>query len=157
MTVFYNQHTNFIFDLFRTASWKRKEFNFTCNTCRFWRLLIVLEYRIKVLDVKKFVNIFGNVSSLFLNIAFWLRDLLEAVLKYQFYFSKPRSAKEITKFFAVESRLYNCVPIIGKVFEKALEIEETFESELVVMTVIQSKISDSVGLSLTQLQEIQDE
>lgn len=44
-----------------------------------------------------------------------------------------------------------------KAFEKALEIAEKFESELVVMTVIQSKVSDSVGLSLTRLQEIQDE
>lgn len=44
-----------------------------------------------------------------------------------------------------------------KAFEKALEIAEKFESELVVMTVIQSKTSDSTGMSLTRMQEIQDE
>ena len=44
-----------------------------------------------------------------------------------------------------------------KAYEKALEIAEKFESELVVMTVIQSKISDSAGISLTRMQEIQDE
>ena len=44
-----------------------------------------------------------------------------------------------------------------KAFEKALEIAEKFESELVVMTVIQSKTSDSVGISITRMQEIQDE
>jgi len=44
-----------------------------------------------------------------------------------------------------------------KAYEKALEIAEKFESELIVMTVIQSKISDSSGMSLTRMQEIQDE
>jgi len=44
-----------------------------------------------------------------------------------------------------------------KAYEKALEIAEKFESELIVMTVIQSKISDSTGMSLTRMQEIQDE
>ena len=44
-----------------------------------------------------------------------------------------------------------------KAFEKALEIAEKFESELIVTTIIQSKISDSAGISLERLQEIQDE
>ncbi|MGI9568008.1 MAG: universal stress protein [Nitrosopumilus sp.] len=44
-----------------------------------------------------------------------------------------------------------------KAFEKALEIAEKFESDLIVMTVVQSKISDSTGMSLERLQEIQDE
>ena len=80
----------------------------------------VLESWIKDLDVKKFVNTFGNVPSSFLNIAFILRNPLEAALKYQFYFSQPRNTKEIMQFFAVESWLYDSVPIIGKVFEKIL-------------------------------------
>ena len=44
-----------------------------------------------------------------------------------------------------------------KAYEQALKIAEKFESELTVMTVIQSKISDSSGMSLTRMQEIQDE
>jgi nucleotide-binding universal stress UspA family protein len=44
-----------------------------------------------------------------------------------------------------------------KAFEKALDIAEKFESKLTVMTVLQSKISDSAGVSLERLQEIQDE
>lgn len=44
-----------------------------------------------------------------------------------------------------------------KAFEKALEIAEKFESKLIAMTVVQSKISDSAGISLERLQEIQDE
>jgi len=44
-----------------------------------------------------------------------------------------------------------------KAFEKALEIAEKFESELVVMTVIQSKTSNSAGISITRMEEIQDE
>ncbi|MDH3795084.1 MAG: alpha/beta fold hydrolase, partial [Nitrosopumilus sp.] len=42
----------------------------------------VLESWIKDLDVKKFVDTFGNVPSSFLNIAFILRNPLEASLKY---------------------------------------------------------------------------
>ena len=44
-----------------------------------------------------------------------------------------------------------------KAFEKGLEIAEKFGSELIVMTVVQSKISDSAGMSLERMQEIQDE
>ncbi len=44
-----------------------------------------------------------------------------------------------------------------KAFEKALEIAAKFESKLIVMTVIQSKVSDSTGISITRMQEIQDE
>ena len=44
-----------------------------------------------------------------------------------------------------------------KAFEKGLEIAEKFESRLIVLTVIQSKISDTAGISLERLQEIQDD
>ena len=90
----------------------------------------VLESWIKDLDVKKFVNIFGNVPSSFLNIAFILRNPLETALKYPFYFNQPRSVKEITQFFAVESWLYDSVPIIGKTFEKI--IEDIYKKNLLI-------------------------
>ncbi|MGV7226655.1 MAG: universal stress protein [Nitrosopumilus sp.] len=44
-----------------------------------------------------------------------------------------------------------------KAFQKGLEVAEKFESNLIVLTVIQSKISDSTGMSLERVQEIQDE
>ena len=44
-----------------------------------------------------------------------------------------------------------------KAYDKALEFAEKFESELVVITVLQSKISDSAGVSIHRLQELQDE
>ena len=44
-----------------------------------------------------------------------------------------------------------------KAFEKGLEIAEKFESTLIVLTIIQSKMSDSAGISLERLQEIQNE
>ena len=44
-----------------------------------------------------------------------------------------------------------------KAFEKGLEVAEKFEAELIGLTVIQSKMSDSAGISLERLQEIQDE
>ena len=106
----------------------------------------VLESWIKDLDVKKFVNTFGNVPSSFLNIAFILRNPLEAALKYQFYFSQPRSIKEITQFFAVESWLYDSVPIIGKTFEKI--IDDIYKKNLL----IQNKMI--VGGNLVDLKNI---
>ncbi len=44
-----------------------------------------------------------------------------------------------------------------KAFEKGLEVAEKFESQLIVLTIIQSKVSDSTGISLERMQEIQDE
>ena len=44
-----------------------------------------------------------------------------------------------------------------KAFDKALEIAEKFASKLLVLTVLQSKLSDSAGVSLERMQEIQDE
>jgi polyhydroxyalkanoate synthase len=90
----------------------------------------VLESWIKELDVKKVVNVFGNVPSSFLNIAFWLRNPLEAALKYSFYFSQPRSTKEIMRFLAVESWLYDSVPIIGKAFEQI--IDDIYKKNLLI-------------------------
>ena len=44
-----------------------------------------------------------------------------------------------------------------KAYEKALEIAEKFQSDLIVMAVLQSKIPDSAGVSIQRLQELQDE
>ena len=92
----------------------------------------VLESWIKELDVRKFVNTFGNVPSSFLNIAFWLRNPLEAASKYFFYFSHPRSANEIKQFLAVESWLYDSVPIIGKAFEQI--IHDIYKNNLLIQS-----------------------
>ena len=90
----------------------------------------ILESWIRDLNVKKFVNTFGNVPSSFLNIAFWLRNPLEAVSKYHFYFNQPRSRHEITKFLTVESWLYDSVPIIGRTFEQI--IEDIYKKNLLI-------------------------
>ena len=57
------------------------------------------------------------MPSSFLDIAFMLRNPLEFLLKYHFYFSQPRSVKEIIQFFAVESWLHDSVQIIGNLFK----------------------------------------
>lgn len=44
-----------------------------------------------------------------------------------------------------------------KAFDNALEISEKFGSKLIVVTVLQSKVADSTGISLERMQEIQDE
>lgn len=106
----------------------------------------ILESWIKDFDVKGFVKTFGNVPSSFLNIGFILRNPLEAALKYQFYFSRPRSTKEIMQFFAVESWLYDSVPIIGKVFEQI--INDIYKKNLL----IQNKMM--LGENLVDLKKI---
>ena len=90
----------------------------------------VLESWIKEFDVKKFVNVFGNVPSSFLNVAFWLRNPLEASSKYLFYFNQPRSINEIKQFLAVEYWLYDSVPIIGKAFEQI--INDIYKNNLLI-------------------------
>ena len=80
----------------------------------------VLESWLKSIDIEKFVQIFGNVPSSFLNISFLMRNPFEAMLKYPIYFSQYRSTKEIIQFMAVESWLYDSVPIIGKAFEQII-------------------------------------
>jgi polyhydroxyalkanoate synthase len=90
----------------------------------------VLETWIKNFDVKNFVSVFGNVPSFFLNIAFWLRNPLEASSKYYFYFNQPRSLNEIKRFLAVEFWLYDSVPIFGKAFEQI--IEDVYKKNLLI-------------------------
>ncbi len=90
----------------------------------------VLEFWIKSFDVERFVKIFGNVPSSFLNIAFFMRNPLEAVLKYPIYFSQPRSTKEIIQFMAVESWLYDSVPIIRKAYEQI--INDIYKENLLI-------------------------
>ena len=106
----------------------------------------VLESWIKCLDIGKFVQIFGNIPSSFLNIAFFMRNPLEAALKYQFYFSQPRSIKEIIQFISVESWLYDSVPIIGKAFEQI--INDIYKENLL----IQNKMM--LGKDLIDLRKI---
>ena len=106
----------------------------------------LLESWIKDLDVEKFVNVFGNVPSSFLNVAFILRNPLESVLKYHLYFNQPRSREEIMQFFAVESWLYDSVPIIGKVFEQI--INDIYKKNLL----IQNKMK--LGKNLVDLKKI---
>ena len=112
----------------------------------FGKLPTVLESWIKSLDIERFVQVFGNVPSSFLNIAFFMRNPLEALLKYQIYFSQSRSPKEIIQFMAVESWLYDSVPIIGKAFEQI--INDIYKNNLL----IQNKMI--VGKDVVDLKKI---
>ncbi len=111
----------------------------------------ILESWIRELDVKKFVNTFGNVPSSFLNIAFWLRNPLEAISKYHFYFNQPRSRYEITRFLAVESWLYDSVPIIGIAFEQI--IEDIYKKNLLIQNkmILDEKLVDLKKITMPVL------
>lgn len=73
------------------------------------------------LNVNNLIDTFGNVPGWFLNLAFVLRNPVEALLKYPRYFSEPRNLDEIKQFFAIETWLYDSIPIIGEVYREIVE------------------------------------
>lgn len=105
-----------------------------------------VEHWTKHLNADKLVDAFGNIPGSFLNIAFFMRNPIEAVLKYPRFFSEPHSWDEINKFAAVETWLYDSRPIIGHVFRKI--IDDVYKKNLL----IQNKMK--VGGKLVDLKKI---
>ncbi|MGA9842188.1 MAG: alpha/beta fold hydrolase [Nitrososphaeraceae archaeon] len=73
------------------------------------------------LNADNLVDVFGNIPGWLLNLAFLMRNPVEAMLKYPRYFSEPRSLDEITQFFAIEMWLYDSRPIIGEVYREIVD------------------------------------
>ena len=73
------------------------------------------------LNVNNLIDTFGNVPGWFLNLAFVLRNPVEVLLKYPRYFSEPRNLDEINQFFAIETWLYDSIPIIGEIYREIVE------------------------------------
>ncbi|MGD2106443.1 MAG: alpha/beta fold hydrolase [Nitrosopumilaceae archaeon] len=84
----------------------------------------------KKLNADKLVESFGNIPGHLLNIAFLMRNPVEAILKYPRFFSEPRSWDEIRQFMAVETWLYDSRPIIGHVFSKI--IDDVYKKNLLI-------------------------
>ncbi len=76
------------------------------------------------------VQTFGNVPGWMLNLAFILRNPVEAMAKYPRYFSKPRTLDEIIQFFSVETWLYDSRPIIGEVYQEI--VNQVYKQNLLV-------------------------
>jgi len=98
------------------------------------------------LNADKLVEAFGNIPGSFLNIAFFMRNPVEASLKYFRFFSEPRSWDEINQFMSVETWLYDSRPIIGHVFSEI--IDNVYKKNLL----IQNKMK--VGGDLIDLKKI---
>lgn len=98
------------------------------------------------LNADKLVDVFGNIPGSFLNIAFFMRNPIEAMLKYPRFFSEPRTWDEISQFMAVEMWLYDSRPIIGHVFREI--IDDVYKNNLL----IQNKMK--VGGKLIDLKKI---
>jgi polyhydroxyalkanoate synthase len=73
------------------------------------------------LNADDLVDTFGNVPGWLLNFAFFLRNPIEAMLKYPRYFSESRTLDEIIQFFAIETWLYDSTPIIGEVYREIVD------------------------------------
>lgn len=82
------------------------------------------------INADSLVDAFGNVPGSFLNAAFILRNPVESVLKYTRFFSEPRSLDEVLQFFAVETWLYDSVPIIGEVYREI--VDQIYKKNLLV-------------------------
>jgi class III poly(R)-hydroxyalkanoic acid synthase PhaC subunit len=106
----------------------------------------VIENWTKHIDADELVATFGNVPGWFLNSAFILRNPVEALLKYWRFFSEPKNPDEIKQFFAIESWLYDSVPIIGPVYREI--VNQIYKKNLL----IKSKMR--VGSDLVDLKKI---
>ena len=73
------------------------------------------------LNADNLVDVFGNIPGWLLDLAFLIRNPVEAMLKYPRYFSEPRSLDEITQFFAIEMWLYDSRPINGDVYREIVD------------------------------------
>jgi polyhydroxyalkanoate synthase len=81
-------------------------------------------------NADRLVQICGNVPGWMLNLAFLLRNPLEAVLKYPRYFSQPRSLDETAQFFAIETWLYDSRPIVGEVYREI--VNQIYKKNLLI-------------------------
>ncbi len=90
----------------------------------------VIENWTKHIDADVLVNSLGNVPGGFLNWAFILRNPVEAMLKYARYFSEPRTLDEVQQFFAIETWLYDSVPIIGEVYREI--VNQIYKKNLLI-------------------------
>jgi len=82
------------------------------------------------LNVNNLIDTLGNVPGWFLNLAFVLRNPVEALLKYPRYFSEPRNLDEIKQFFAIETWLYDSIPIIGEIYREI--VEQVYRNNLLI-------------------------
>jgi len=90
----------------------------------------VIENFTRHVDADKLVDAIGNVPGSLINLAFILRNPVEAVLKYWIFFSKPRSPEEIMQFFAIETWLYDSRPIIGEIYREI--VNEIYKKNLLI-------------------------
>ncbi len=90
----------------------------------------VIENWTKHINADGLVKTYGNVPGGFLNLAFILRNPVEAMLKYTRYFSEPRSIEEIIQFLSIETWLYDSVPIIGEVYKEI--VNQVYKQNLLI-------------------------
>ncbi len=95
----------------------------------------VIENFTKYVDADKLVNTLGNVPGSLVNLAFILRNPVEAVLKYWMFFSKPRSLDEILQFYAIETWLYDSRPIIGEIYRDI--VKNIYQKNLLIKNKLQ--------------------
>ncbi len=98
-----------------------------------WTLIknkTIIENWTSHLDADNLADVFGNIPGWLLNLAFLIRNPIEAMLKYPRYFSEPRSRDEIGQFFAIETWLYDSTPIIGEVYREI--IDQVYRKNLLI-------------------------
>lgn len=90
----------------------------------------VIENWTKHVDADEMVRVLGNIPGWFLNAAFIMRNPVDALSKYWRYFSEPRNLDETMQFFAIESWLYDSVPIIGPVYREI--VNQIYKKNLLI-------------------------
>ncbi len=75
----------------------------------------------KRMDVDTILNAFGNAPSILFNLSFDLRNPVENINKYPYFFEQPHSLESISEFFATEMWLKDSPPVIGEIYKEFIK------------------------------------
>src|SRR5215813_80421 len=71
------------------------------------------------MKVESLLEAFGNVPSEFLNAAFYLRNPVENIFKYESFIKRqPGNFESDLEFFTTEMWLYDSPPIVGEIYRE---------------------------------------
>ncbi|MER5190725.1 MAG: alpha/beta fold hydrolase [Candidatus Nitrosocosmicus sp.] len=75
----------------------------------------------KKMDVDTLLDTFGNAPAMLFNSAFDLRNPIEYINKYPYFFERPHSLESISEFFATEMWLNDSPPVIGEIYREFIK------------------------------------
>ncbi|MGN6349758.1 MAG: alpha/beta fold hydrolase [Candidatus Nitrosocosmicus sp.] len=84
----------------------------------------------KKIDVDIVLDAFGNVPSILFNSAIYLRNPVENINKYPYFFEHPHGLETTSEFFATEIWLHDSPPVIGEIYREF--IKQGYQQNLLI-------------------------